>query len=145
MANLLAPCRRSFRSWRVSLSRPVEPKSHGCGKHMRGQWLFLAFAVLLLLPASLLVAQDSPRVASVDPTSAKVDANITVTGENLGKDHVSAVFLSDAKTDYKATVVEQTSQRIVMKVPRVTPGDYNVSVQTGNQILIEPVRFTVEQ
>ena len=32
-----------------------------------------------------------------------------------------------------------------MKVPQVKPGGYNVSIQVGNGILIEPVRFTVEQ
>ncbi len=32
-----------------------------------------------------------------------------------------------------------------MKVPHIAPGDYNVSIQTGNAIFIQPVRFTVEQ
>ena len=67
-----------------------------------------------------------------------------MTGENLGKSNVSAVFLSDDKTDYKATVVEQSDGKIVMKVPQVKAGDYKVSLQAGNNIYIQPVRFTVQ-
>ena len=69
---------------------------------------------------------------------------MTVTGENLAKDTVSGVFLSDDKTDYKAVITDQAVDKIVMKVPQVTPGSYNVSIQVGNKILIEPVKFTVE-
>jgi IPT/TIG domain len=105
---------------------------------------FLAAAALLVLSVAPLFAQNEPHIATVDPASGKVSDTITVTGENLGKGHVSAVFLSDKKTDYKATVVEQSADKIVMKVPQVAPGDYNVSVQTGNTIFIQPVRFTVE-
>lgn len=104
----------------------------------------LAAAALLVLSAAPLFAQNEPHVASVDPASGKVSDTITVTGENLGKGRVSAVFLSDKKTDFKATIVEQSAEKIVMKVPQVAPGDYNVSVQTGNTIFIQPVRFTVE-
>ena len=104
----------------------------------------LAAIALLLLPASLLRAQDVPHITGIDPTSGKVGDQITVTGENLGKNRVVAVFLSDAKTDYKAAVVEQSPEKIVMKVPQVSAGDYNVSIQVGNQILIEPYRFTVQ-
>jgi hypothetical protein len=105
----------------------------------------LAGVALLMLSAPLLFAQSGPHVATVDPASGKVNDTITVSGENLEKSHVSGVFLSDKKTDYRATVVEQSAEKIVMKVPQVAPGDYNVSIQTGNTIFIQPVRFTVEQ
>jgi hypothetical protein len=58
---------------------------------------------------------------------------------------VSAVFLSDDKNDYKATVVEQADDKIVMKVPQVKVGSYNVSIQQGDKIIIMPVHFKVEQ
>ena len=32
-----------------------------------------------------------------------------------------------------------------MKVPQVRPGRYNISIQTGNTIYIQPVRFTVPE
>ena len=102
------------------------------------------FAVTLLL-ASLVFAQGAPLVTTVEPSSGKVNDNITLTGDHLGKDSVSAVFLSDEKDDFKAVVVEQTDNKIIIKVPRVKPGNYNVSLQVGDKIFIEPVRFKVQQ
>lgn len=78
------------------------------------------------------------------PSSGKVNDSVTLTGQNLGKDSVSAVFLSDEKDDYKATVVEQGAERIIIKVPQVKPGNYNISVGVADKILIMPVRFTVQ-
>jgi hypothetical protein len=110
------------------------------GTHRR---LGLLAAEVLL--AALVFAQGTPRVTSVEPSSGKVNDNVTLMGENLGKGSVSTVFLSDDKTDYQVTVVEQAEEKIVIKVPRVKVGNYNVSVQAGNEILIMPVRFKVQQ
>jgi hypothetical protein len=109
---------------------------------MSSRFIFLAVAVLL---SPLLLAQGTPQVKGVDPSSGKVNDNVTVTGENLGKSSVSAVFLSDDKSDYKATIVEQTDEKIVMKVPQVKSGDYNISIQVGTNIFIKPLRFTVQE
>jgi hypothetical protein len=95
--------------------------------------------------AAPVFAQTTPHIERVDPSSGKVNDNVTVMGQNLGKATVAAVFLSDDKTDYKATIVEQADDKIVMKIPRVKPGDYNVSFQRGEQIFIAPVRFKVEE
>jgi IPT/TIG domain len=105
-------------------------------------WRLELLAVALLL-APLVFAQGTPRVTGVEPSSGKVNDNVTLTGENLGKGSVSAVMLSNDKTDYYATVVEQTEEKIVITVPRVKPGDYSVSVRAGSSILIAPVRFKV--
>jgi hypothetical protein len=102
-------------------------------------------AALLTLLGPLLFAQGSPLVTGVDPSSGKVNDTVTMAGENLGKGNVSAVFLSDDKTDYKATLIEQNEEKIVMKVPHVRPGRYNISIQKGNAIYIQPVRFTVQE
>ena len=124
---------------------PAPSHSSGRLKFTRARFALLAAAVLLAIPAGFLVAQDSsPRVTSVDPATGKVSDEITASGENLDKAHVSAVFLSDEKDDHKATVVTQAADKIVLKVPAVRPGDYNVSIQSGNSILIQPVRFTVQ-
>jgi len=101
----------------------------------------LAAAVLL---TAFAFAQGAPRVATVMPSSGKVNDTVTLTGANLGKNSVSAVFLSDDKDDYKAQVVDQAAEKIVMKVPQVKPGSYNVSVQSADKIFIMPVRFTVQ-
>lgn len=104
--------------------------------------------VLLLMALAVpvcLLAQGAPRLTGVEPASGKVGATITVTGENLGKGNVSAVFLSDANSDYKATVVDQGSDKITIKVPAVKAGSYNISLQVRNEIFIQPTRFTVEE
>lgn len=103
--------------------------------------LLAAFFVLALLPAT---AQTNSRITAVDPTSGKVNDTITVTGDSLGKAAVSGVFLSDDQNDHKAMIVDQETGKIVFKVPQVKAGDYNVSIQVGNSLLIQPVRFTVQ-
>jgi hypothetical protein len=109
--------------------------------HVHRRLALLSVAFLL---ARLVSAQGSPHVIGVEPSTGKVNDDVTVTGENLGKGKVSSVFLSDEKTDYKAALVDQAGEKIVMKVPQVKPGDYNVSIQVGNEILIQPVRFKVQ-
>ncbi len=99
-------------------------------------------AVVLL--ASFVRAQTGPRVTGVEPASGKVGDDLTITGENLGKDSVKAAFLSDTDKDYKGTLVEQTDGKIIMKIPEVKPGEYNISIQVGNNIFIQPIRFKVQ-
>jgi len=99
----------------------------------------------IVLFASLAVAQNSPTVTAVDPTLGKVNDTITVTGSNVGKDAVSAVYLSDDKNDYKSTILEQSSEKITMKVPQVKAGSYNISIQVGDKLFIKPLKFKVEE
>ena len=105
----------------------------------------LVFLALVVLLSPLLRAQGNPQVTGVDPSSGKVNDSVTIAGENLGKHGVVAVYLSDDKDDYKATIVDQGADKIVMKVPQVKPGSYNISVQVGTNILIKPVKFTVQE
>jgi len=125
------------------LPSPNDRAETHCGRgRQKSVWKVLAVTLLL---ASLVSAQGAPRIMSVEPASGKVNDNVTLTGDKLGKDSVSAVFLSVEKDDFKAIVVEQTDSKIIIKVPQVKPGNYNVSLQVGNQIFIEPVRFKVQQ
>jgi hypothetical protein len=103
-----------------------------------------AIAMLVLAVAPRILAQNAPKVNMVDPLMGKVDDNVTLTGQNLGKDSVSGVFLSDDKDDFKATLVEQGNAKIVLKVPQVKSGGYNISIQEGDKILILPLRFMVQ-
>lgn len=100
--------------------------------------------LLLLVLVSFVWAQGPPRLAGVEPVKGKAGATVTATGENLGKSQVVAVFLSDANSDYKVAVVEQTAEKIVFRVPAVKADTYNVSLQVRSEIFIQPVRFTVE-
>ncbi len=106
--------------------------------------LVTTFAALFVFALLHAMAQTNSRITAVDPTSGKVNDTVTVTGDSLGKGVVSGVFLSDDTNDHKATIVDQEAGKIVFKVPQVKPGDYNVSIQVGNSLLIQPVRFTVQ-
>jgi hypothetical protein len=125
---------------RLRIPNRQERKCHPAGGPA-GKWLLLAAMIFL---AQVALTQGKPQVTTVDPVSGKVNDSVTLTGENLGKESVSSVFLSDDNTDYKATVVEQAGGKIVMKVPQVKPGDYHVSIQVGDKIFILPLRFKVE-
>ena len=116
-----------------------------CGRYFCAGLALLAIATLLALPTAPLFAQASPSIATVDPPSGKVGETVTVTGAKLGKGSVTAVFLSDDKSDYKAVVVEQSDAKIVIKVPQVKQGGYNLSFQEGTAIYILPVRFNVQE
>ena len=113
--------------------------------------LFLAVFALLALaaaPRHTVLAQGGSKVTAVDPGNGKVNDQITVTGTNLGKTTVTGVYLSDDKDDFKATIVDQDTGKIVLKVPQVKAGSYNISILVGGptgSLLIQPVRFSVEQ
>lgn len=106
---------------------------------------FILAAAALFLSATLLCSQSAPKVTGIDPESGKVGASVTVAGENIGKGTVVAIFLSDANTDFKASLIEQSPEKIVLKIPQVKPGRYNISIQVKNEIFIQPVHLTVEE
>ena len=102
------------------------------------------FLAATLFLAQMVVAQGRPHVTAVDPQAGKANDSVTLMGENLGKDAVTGVFLSDDTTDHEAMVTEQAADKIVVKVPSVKAGSYNVSIKVGDQILILPLRFNVQ-
>ena len=79
----------------------------------------LSRMVPLLLAASLAAwaQQAMPRMTSVDPMNGKAGDIIAVTGENLQKDTVTKVFLTDGKNDTPVEVTEQTATTIKFKIP----------------------------
>jgi len=112
------------------------------GRNSHKRWVILAGVILA---SSLAIAQNSPQITGVDPASGKVNDTVTVSGNNLGKGSVSSVFLSDDKSDFKAAIVEQSDDKITVKVPQVKAGDYNVSLQVGDKLFIKPVKFKVQE
>jgi hypothetical protein len=127
---------------KVPVSPSVKSEYISNGKFRSTKWIFLAGIVLF---SSLAVAQNSPQVTGVDPALGKVNDTITINGSNVGKESVSAVYLSDDKNDYKSTIVDQSSDKITMKVPQVKAGSYNISLQVGDKLFIKPVKFKVEE
>src|SRR5579864_8577177 len=98
----------------------------------RSRYRRSAFLAAVVLLSPLILAQSNPQVTGVDPPSGKVNDSVTVTGTNLEKSSVAAVFLSNDNDDFKATVTEQTPEKIVIKVPQVKSGVYRISVQVGD-------------
>jgi hypothetical protein len=114
-------------------------------RNRRSRYRRSAFLAAVVLLSPLIFAQSNPQVTGVDPPSGKVNDSVTVSGTNLEKSSVAAVYLSNDNDDFKATVTDQTAEKIVIKIPQVKSGVYRISVLVGDKILIKPVRFTVEE
>jgi hypothetical protein len=100
---------------------------------------------LALSLGATLAAQGAPRVSGVAPFAGKANESVNLTGENLNRGYVSAVFLSDNKTENQAKIIEQTAEKIVFKVPRLRPGSYNISIQVGSSTVTFPFTFEVQR
>jgi hypothetical protein len=107
------------------------------------------FVVVTVLAVCCAWVQDTSeytaKITSVEPAVAKVGTNVTLHGASLGKKTVVAVFVSTATEDFAATVVEQSDNKILIKVPNVKPGEYKASIQVQKTILIQPIRLTVQE
>lgn len=106
-------------------------------------WLMaglLAFAILLY------AFQELPRCTSLEPDTAKAGATVSIKGENLNKNSIAEVYLTDGKNDTKVTVSEQTDVEIKFQVPQITPGRYHLATLTANRqrMIDQPVVLTVE-
>jgi len=108
----------------------------------------LAFVALQMF-ASLIMAQTVlPRMTSVEPTTAKTGADVGVVGENLDKDNVTEVYLTDGKNDFRVQVIKQAASAITFKVPAsMKPGRFSLMVRTSStppKLVEQPVKLTVE-
>lgn len=114
----------------------------------------LLLSVLLALCVFTVVAADpktesapTPLMRTVDPYTAKVGAEVTVAGDNLGKSRVAEVYLTANKTNFKVEVLSQTDTELKFRVPSVKPGGYRITVlmKSAEPIFIEePVRVVIE-
>jgi len=115
---------------------------------MKASSVFL-LAVLMLVALSLPGQTTIPSIKSVDPTSAKVGASVKALGENLTKQHVVQVFLTDGKNDIPCQITEQTDTTITFTVPaKATPMRYSVAVLTPGKepkFIEQPVKLEVVQ
>lgn len=111
----------------------------------------LSLIASLLLTAGLVVhaQQPMPRMTTVDPANGKIGDVITVAGENLQKDQVSKVYLTDGKNDVAVEITEQTATSIKFKIPtKSTPGRFALMLLTAGKepkLIEQPVKMTVDQ
>ena len=109
----------------------------------------LSFVVTLLIAASVAAyGQAMPRMSSVDPTSGKKGDVVAVTGENLDKDNVAKVYLTDGKNDTPVEVTEQSATTIKFKIPAAKPGRLAIMILTPGKdakYIEQPVKVTIEE
>lgn len=107
-----------------------------------------ALIVVLASALSLNAQAGFPRMTSVEPPNGKAGDVLTVGGENLDKDNVSQVFLTDGKTDVKVELTEQAATAVKFKIPAtMKAGRFSLMVlTTGKQpkLIEQPVKVTVE-
>lgn len=111
----------------------------------------LSFVIsMLLLAASFAAYADSPRITSVEPANGKVGDVVAITGENLQKDVIAKVYLTDGTNDVQVEVItEQTATSIKFKIPdKAKPGRVALMFLTAGktgQLMEQPFKITVEQ
>jgi siroheme synthase (precorrin-2 oxidase/ferrochelatase) len=109
----------------------------------------LSFVALLLMAAGLVVyaQQPSPRMTSTEPDTGKTGDVIAVNGENLQKEQIAKVYLTDGKNDILVEVTEQTATVLKFKIPaKVEAGRLSVMVLTTGKepkLLVQPVKITI--
>jgi hypothetical protein len=112
----------------------------------------LLVASVLLLGATKDVKDQgwkpTPLMRTVAPDTAKAGDEVTVTGEYLDKARISAVYLTDGKSEIKMTIVEQAETTVKVKIPQdVKPGRLRLMVLTTGaepQFLEQPVSIEIE-
>jgi IPT/TIG domain len=115
-----------------------------------------ALLVALALPGTLpshaagsggVVPLAVPMMRNVEPDSGKTGEVLEIQGENLGKENISAVYLTDGTTDLKVAVIEQTETSIRFRIPTLAkPGRFAIMVLTNDKpprLIEEPVKITV--
>jgi hypothetical protein len=109
----------------------------------------LSFVIALLLAASFAAfgQQTMPRMVSAEPANGKIGDLIAVTGENLQKDLVEKVFLTDGKNDFPVEVTEQTATSIKFKIPAKATGRLALMILTtgkDQKYIEQPVKVSIE-
>ena len=113
----------------------------------------LILLVLVVLAATIvsepaLAQAGYPRMMSCDPDTGKVGDELTVEGQNLDRNTVKALYLTDGRTDWKTEIVEQSAEAIKFKIPDdAKPGRFSLMILTGGsepKLIEQPVKVTVE-
>jgi len=110
----------------------------------------LSFVVPLLMAAMLAVyaQQAMPRMSTVEPGSGKTGDVITVAGENLQKETVAKVYLTDGKNDTEVQIVEQSATALKFKIPAKVTGRLALMLLTSGKdakLMEQPVKVQIEE
>jgi hypothetical protein len=115
---------------------------------MKSSFIALMLVALLAVPFFLIAQESFPSLKTVEPTSVKAGAVVSAAGENLGKDNVAEVLLTDGKSDVHVEITEQSAASIKFKVPNsAKPGRFSLVIRTTTtppREYQQPVKLTVE-
>lgn len=117
---------------------------------MRISLVIILPLLLVAMAAPPLMAQEAiPRCSTVEPANGKVGTEIVVTGENIGKELVAKLYLTDGKNDIELPIGEHTATTIKTKIPAAAKvGErYKLMILTKGKepkLIEQPVRFEVE-
>jgi hypothetical protein len=107
-----------------------------------------ASLLVLLGVVGLWAAQALPRLNAVEPGECKAGAEAVVKGENLGKNAVAELYLTDGKTDVKVVIVQQAADSIRFRVPSdARTGRFSLMVMTAGadpKLIEQPVKVTIQ-
>lgn len=118
---------------------------------MRLSFMWLAALLVGILAAPPVPAQEPiPRCTSVEPMSGKAGTEIVVTGENLDKQFVAKLYLTDGQNDIEIPIKEQDATTMKSVIPKAAkPGvRYRLMILTRGKepkLIEQPVRFEVEE
>jgi hypothetical protein len=118
---------------------------------MRLSFMWLAALLVGILAAPPVSAQEPiPRCTSVEPMSGKAGTEIVVTGENLDKQFVAKLYLTDGQNDIEIPIKEQDATTMKSVIPKAAkPGiRYRLMILTRGKepkLIEQPVRFEVEE
>src|SRR5690349_21609634 len=105
--------------------------------------LSIAISLLVVASYAAFAQQQMPRLASVEPQNGKVGEVLIVSGENLQKDAVSKLFLTDGSNDTLIEITQQTATSIKFKIPKAKPGRLALMMLTGAKapkLIEQPVK-----
>ena len=110
----------------------------------------LSFVVSAVVAAMLVVyaQQAMPRMSTVEPGNCKAGDVITVAGENLEKDQVAKVYLTDGKNDFEVQIVEQAATSVKFKIPAKATGRLALMVLTTGKdakLMEQPVKLQIDE
>ncbi len=103
--------------------------------------------LLALILTSFFAWAAAPRLTSVNPSGGHAGDMLVISGQNLGSDSVTRLFLTDGTNDHRVKMEEQKAESILFAVPaKVKPGYYRLMVQTAGRtpaLLEQPISCQV--
>ena len=115
---------------------------------MRSYLTIITVLAMLAFAGALMAQSDFPLIKTVQPNIVQRGAVLTISGENLDRANVAAVYLTDGQNDCKVLIGAQTAKTITITVPNEAKGGrFALMILTAGdtpKYIEEPVKVTVQ-